>query len=342
MRDPRLLKGYNLFLTFENWIRAHPGKVEKWFAVAQRVVDPDLLPRFHMLYGAALRRLGRQDEAYIAFTWAEKLATEQGDLWCAAETLQRMAQLYSDVGDLDAGATVARRSMHEFVLQKDKYGVARAAMSLGLVLSRMGKRENAREHFDLCERLLPKWVVHGRASALQNLARSYSESGDRGMACVAAKRLEIHLGSAKVPFGRALIPPLLKFESIDFRAWILLESGNFPQAAKAFSKAFRGFADFGFHFEAALAAVPGCRALMLSGQIREAYRLAKISGSLVKHLPMNSTARRCVVTMHSTVEAGRRLTVEQLMVLQSAIRKAKARESSGFPLPKDHQPKGSE
>lgn len=327
------LKGFNLLMVMRSWVTENPALVESKFDVAQRFVHPRLLPRFHSTLGSALRRLTKYDEAWLAFDWAERLASMAADRHCKADNWQRTAHLYNDLGEPSKSVELATKSVAGFTLLSDHFGIGRASIALGLSLVASNEYREAIFAFRKALDLLPKSEIQGHAAAMQNISRAYVEIKDWENAVDSARRLERYLADAKPPFGRSKLSPLVELHCADFQGWMLLLTEDHASAANAFERAYSGYISGGFFYEAAMVSLPLCRALVASHRIDAAENLALGTRTLLDHLEGNSAPRKAINLLVSTVLTGRKLNLAEMERHQEALLRARARGAMTLPLP---------
>jgi len=148
-------------LNLEGLVCFHAGEFDhavEWFARAVRQ-SPEA--EYLKGLGAALQRLGRQDEALKAFDKAVQLAPENAELW---------RNLGNALLELDRREDAVLSFQHALKLDPQFWD---AAYKAGFLLRQLGRFEEALACFDVCDRLQPDHAatLQLRGLSLRGLGR---------------------------------------------------------------------------------------------------------------------------------------------------------------------------
>jgi ATP/maltotriose-dependent transcriptional regulator MalT/DNA-binding SARP family transcriptional activator len=175
--------------------------------------------------GNAVRRLGRTQEAFEALQRARTLAPEDEEL--VASIRRDLAGCYGVQGDFQAAAREYAAARDYFVRCSNTYEAARAAYGVGAALARMGRADEACEHY---AEALARWREAGDpgniALVLNNMGYIRSFQGDFDVARTLLEEGLEHANLAGHRFAQACLH--------DSLGSLLLNRGDLPAAARAF------------------------------------------------------------------------------------------------------------
>lgn len=304
------LSGYARYEYLRDLVLAKPSRVIEEGQHALGSVHPYLIPRLLSVVGSALRRTADLNASWEAFVRADRMARKLPDSWAEADNFQRWGHLVKDRGDYEGALNMAEKATAIFTRLQDQIGFGRAIFDQGLWLSHLGRFEEAIGAYQVALKMLPSSQKSSIFGCLQNLAMVHLEMGDVEKSLKYASELETR---------SADVAPLIMIFAIDYQGRLQLRSKEYSDACLSFGKVFDFCLENDYHFEAAVAAIPLCQTLILSGESTAALIVAERSASLIGHLKGNRLAQGAMTVLATEAAAGRQLSLKKLDDLRKTM-----------------------